>query len=175
MTTSVNPCRPGFGASCSFCCGSHNFTLSPDQIEELFVNRGLNYNGTPEANPEHSCEKKLVKEGMQCPHIGISGSDPSLVCCLAYNDPDKGSELLSFFKGTCSHFKCVAFNYLTDREVLFAAELMKDWYYYSLLINCIETVKALYARYGSPENVPEDVLDEIKEELVQKLVEDDMI
>ena len=36
----VNRCRPGFGASCSFCCGSHNYVLSENEIEEIFIKRG---------------------------------------------------------------------------------------------------------------------------------------
>jgi len=175
MTISINPCRPGFGASCSFCCGSHNFTVSPAEIEDIFINRGYNQDDSTGLHPEQSMEEKLVSEGMQCPNIGISGSDPSIVCCLVYTSPSKGPGLESFFKGTCRHFQCAAFSSLADREVLFAAELMKDWYYYSLLINSIETVKELYAEYGNSENVPAHVLDDIKEELVQSLLEDDMI
>lgn len=175
MTTSINPCRPGLGASCSFCCGSHNFTLSPEKIEDLFINRGSRRNSPAMLHPEQNCEEKLVREGMQCPHIGISESEPSIICCLVYNDNNRGAGLDSFFRGTCRHFRCPAFTYLSDQEVLFAAGLTSDWYYYSLLINSIETVKELYAEYGMPENVPEGMLIDIKEDLVQNLLEDDMI
>jgi len=112
---------------------------------------------------------------MQCPHIGISGSDPGIVCCLTYHDNHKGSGFESFFTGTCKTFLCTAWNELTDRQVLFAAELMKDWYYYSLLINSLEILMDLCAEYESPQDVPEEILEELKIELKEKLLEDDLI
>jgi hypothetical protein len=171
----VNPCRPGYGASCSFCCGSHNFTLSPEEIERIFITRGSFRNLSAAQHPEQCCEVKLVKEGMQCPNISMSESDPSILCCHTYTDTNRSRELESFFKGTCRHFQCTAFNNLTDREVLFAARLMGDWYFYSLLINDVETLSDLYATYGNPADIPPDVLLDIKAELKLKLFEDDMI
>lgn len=112
---------------------------------------------------------------MQCPHIGISGSEPGIVCCLTYFDNHHGSGFESFFNGTCKTFLCTAWNELTDRQVLFAAELMKDWYYYSLLINSLEILIDLCAEYESPKDVPENVLSELKIELKEKLMEDDLI
>lgn len=112
---------------------------------------------------------------MQCPNVGILESDPGIVCCLTYHDNHEGSGFESFFNGTCKNFYCVAWNELTDRQVLFAAELMKDWYYYSLLINSLETLMDLCAEYESPSDVPDEILDELKIELVDKLMEDDLI
>ncbi|HNX24616.1 MAG TPA: hypothetical protein PKG60_11260 [Spirochaetota bacterium] len=171
----INRCRPGFGASCSFCCGSHNYTISPDNIEEMFISRDADAARRLQKHPEDSFHEKLVKEGMQCAHVGISGSDPGLVGCLTYHDDHRGSGFESFFTGTCKHFLCVAWNELTDRQVLFAAELMKDWYYYSLLVNSLEILMDLCAEYESPEDVPDEVLSELKIELKEKLMEDDLI
>lgn len=112
---------------------------------------------------------------MQCPHIGICGSDPGIVCCLTYHDNHQGSGFESFFSGTCKTFLCTAWNELTDRQVLFAAELMKDWYYYSLLINSLEILMDLCAEYESPHDVQEEILEELKIELKEKLFEDDLI
>jgi len=126
-------------------------------------------------HPEDSSEEKLVKEGMQCGNVGISDSDPGLVGCLTYHDDHRGSGFESFFTGTCKHFLCVAWNELTDRQVLFAAKLMKDWYYYSLLINSLEILMDLCAEYERPEDVPAETLAELKIELVEKLMEDDLI
>jgi hypothetical protein len=126
-------------------------------------------------HPEDSTEEKLVKEGMQCGNVGISESDPGLVGCLTYHDNHSGSGFESFFTGTCKSFLCVAWNELTDRQVLFAAELMKDWYYYSLLINSLEILMDLCAEYESPRDVPDEILAELKIELTEKLMDDDLI
>ena len=112
---------------------------------------------------------------MQCTHVGISGSEPGIVCCLSYNDNEKPPEFRSFFKGTCKNFYCVAWNELTAKQILFAAELMGDWYYYSLLINCIEILMDLCSEYEYPSDMPGSVLEELKLELVNKLNEDDLI
>jgi len=173
----INRCRPGYGASCSFCCGSHNYTVSPERIEEMFILRGYEFESSRRnlKHPEDSSEPKLVREGMQCGNVGISSSDPGIVGCLTYHDNHKGCGFESFFTGTCRHFLCVAWNELTDRQVIFAARLMKDWYYYSLLINSLEILMDLCAEYESPEDLPEDILEELKKELVKNLMEDDLI
>lgn len=171
----ANPCRPGFDASCSFCCGSHNYTVSPERIEAIFISRDDESALRLSRHPEDSCENKLVDEGMQCPYVGISKSEPSLVCCLTYFDDHKGSGFESFFKGTCKSFFCTAWNELTDRHVFFAAELMKDWYYYSLLINSPKFIVDLCAEYESPEDVPAATLAELKIKLLENIMEDDLI
>ncbi|HPS59175.1 MAG TPA: hypothetical protein PK514_13805 [Spirochaetota bacterium] len=172
----INPCRPGHGASCAFCCGSHNYTFQPDLIEEIFEKRDSEHSVCRSSrHPEESDNQKLVKEGMQCTHVGISGSEPGIVCCLSYNDNEKPPEFRSFFKGTCKNFYCVAWNELTAKQILFAAELMGDWYYYSLLINCIEILMDLCSEYEYPSDMPGSVLEELKLELVNKLNEDDLI
>lgn len=171
----VNPCRPGFGASCSFCCGSHNFTLAPEFIEDIFIRRGMDTTGRTGLHPEDSLEEKLVPLGMQCPHIGISPMEPELVGCLTYHDSHEGTRMNSFFKGTCKSFLCVAWRELTDRQILFAAELMADWYYYSLLIQCPELLEDLCAAHDGADDVPDDVLDDLKAELEERLREDDLI
>jgi len=112
---------------------------------------------------------------MQCPNVGISGSNPGIVCCLTYFDDHNDCGFESFFNGTCKSFQCVAWNELTDRQVLFAARLMKDWYYYSLLINSLEILMDLCSEYESPEDVPEDVLEQLKTELAENLNEHDLI
>lgn len=171
----VNPCRPGFGASCAFCCGSHNYKVPPEQIEEIFTIRGKDVSAGAGKHPEDSSGDKLVAEGMQCPHVGFSGDEPGIVCCLVYSDEKNSAGLNSFFNGTCKNFFCAAWDELTDRQVLFAAELMKDWYYYSLLINSVEALTGLYAEYEHAGDVPPDRLSELKLELEQSLLEEDLI
>jgi len=141
----------------------------------MFISRNNDAERSLSQHPEDSCREKLVKEGMQCPHVGISESDPGIVCCLTYFDNHKGSCFESFFSGTCKTFLCTAWNELTDRQVIFAAKLMKDWYYYSLLINSLELLMDLCAEYENPEDVPDEILEELKSELKEKLMEDDLI
>jgi len=171
----VNRCRPGYGASCSFCCGSHNFSFSPECIEELFISRDPESATMISKHPDDACEPKLFRDMMQCPHIGISRSEPGLVGCLTYCDDHMGRKFESFFNGTCKGFHCSAWKELTDRQVLFAAELMKDWYYYSLLVNSLEKVQDLCAEYESPSDVSEETLEEIKAELRANMMDDERI
>ena len=175
MTSKINPCRPGFGASCSFCCGSHNYTLAPETIEEMFIRRDAGSGRFDFRHPEKSLHEKLVKDGIQCANVGISGAEPGIVCCLAYHENLAGSGFESFFKGTCKRFLCSAWHELSDRQVLFAAELMKDWYYYSLIINSAELLIDLCADYGNPDDVPDDILEDLKDELTSDLPDTDLL
>jgi hypothetical protein len=171
----INRCRPGFGASCSFCCGSHNYTLSPEKIEKMFIERDAKTDSRGFGNPEEACGERLVRDGIQCPNVGISISEPGIVCCLTYDDDHEGCGFKSFFSGTCRSFFCAAWYDLSDRQVAFAAELMKDWYYYSLLIMSTETLAALCADYESPRNVPADVLESLKCDLPGQLQDTDLL
>ena len=171
----INRCQPGFGASCSFCCGSHNYPFPPHKIEELFISRGEKISGLQVRHPEESCDAKLVSAGMQCSNICILESEPGIVCCSVYFDEDKQGRIGSYFTGTCKGFLCDAWIDLTDRQVLFAAALMKEWYYYSLLIKSPEILMDLCAEYDDPDDVPGGVLEELKIELADSLFEDDLI
>lgn len=169
----INRCLPGHGASCALCCGSHNYALDRELIEEIFLERGLNVPDNPAAHPEAFHADKLFPDAMQCVHVGTDASGRSGVCCLVYASRDRGEALESFFNGTCKHFYCGAWDYLTDAQVEFAARLMGDWYYYSLLLNDIEAVHELCSAYAQPEDVPPEKLEELKEALVEKFLEED--
>ncbi|HOP62659.1 MAG TPA: hypothetical protein PK358_16000 [Spirochaetota bacterium] len=145
--------------------------MSPEKIEDLLKRRGDEGPSIPFRHPYSVTEAKLYREAMQCPHVGIiEGSE---ICCLIYDDPGKEGDLLSFFNGTCRNFCCPAWDVLTDREIIFAARLMGDWYYYSLLINDVETLQNLCADYGSPGDVTEEELESLKEELLERFIEED--
>ena len=127
-------------------------------------------------HPEDSFKEKLIADGMQCSYIGIEDYDNNAhLCCLIYAESHEGKAYESFFNGTCRSFLCTAWDDLTDREVLFAAELMKDWFYYSLLINSPELLTKLCAEYGTPKDISDDSLNELKTELRRRLSEEDMI
>jgi hypothetical protein len=149
--------------------------LSENEIEEIFIKRGDDFKTLIGIHPEDFFEEKLIKDGMQCPYIGISDYDHIHLCCLIYSEDHKDKIYEPFFNGTCKNFLCAAWDELTYQEVLFAAELMKDWYYYSLLVNSLEIVKKLYAEYKTPKDITEDTLDELKIELRRRLMEEDLI
>jgi hypothetical protein len=172
-TTRVNRCRPGHGASCAFCCGSHNYTVTPGEIEYLFGERGREGLKRARLHQDVSCSEKLFPDAIQCSHVGMDPSEPGIVCCLLYGEDDRGEDVESFFNGTCKNFYCPAWDDLTDRQVLFAARLMGDWYFYSLLINDIEAVHDLCASYDRPEDVPPDELGDLKQRLTERLMDED--
>jgi len=122
---------------------------------------------------EESQYEKLFSDGMQCVHVGFQESDPGCLGCLVYNEVDRGEEFESFLKGTGKNFYCPAWENLTDEQIVFAARLMGDWYYYSLFINHIEAVHEICAIYTDPEDIPDEELAILKEELVEKFIEED--
>ncbi len=173
-TTTVNRCRPGFNASCALCCGSHNYLLSPDQLEEMFLDRTRGCFQPEIKHPEVSNAEKLFHEEIQCPNIGMRSSEPGMIGCLAYDDENfQTNEAGVFFKGMCKSFYCPAWYDLTDRQILFAAQLMGDWYNYSLFINDTESVREICAEYRHPEEVPAEFLEMVKEELKERFLEED--
>jgi hypothetical protein len=169
----INRCQPGYGASCSFCCGSHNYNMSRDEIEAMFMNRERSGPGRAILLQESSLAEKLFPDELQCPNVGMQDSEPGLLCCLVYTDHDRGEEFESFFESTCKIFRCPAWYELTDRQVLFAARLMRDWYYYGLLINDIEALQELYAEYDRPEDVPDEEMESLKERLIEFFMDED--
>lgn len=173
MERRINLCQPGHGASCSRCCGSHNYVIPKDDIEKMLLDRDREFPERPMKHQDESLFEKLFGDDMQCPHVGIRSSDPGVLCCLIYGDHDRGKEIESFFNGTCKNFYCQAWSDLTDRQVDFAARLMGDWYYYSLFINHIEAVQNICAQYERPEDVPPEELLDLKDELVERFMEED--
>jgi hypothetical protein len=146
--------------------------MPPECIEDLFLDRDRKPSPRALKHPEEVCSDKLFRDEMQCSHVGILSSNPGVVCCLLYDDEDRGNGIESFFNGTCRNFYCQAWYDFTDRQVLFAARLMGDWYYYSLLIHNIEAVHDLCAMYNHPEDVPPDELISLKNELLERMQEE---
>jgi hypothetical protein len=168
-TKRVNPCRPGYGASCALCCGSHNYRMSPEALATFFRHESMAGNEKWSAGSVASPTEKLYSDAIQCPHIGYDTADPDLLCCRVYRDQHDNRELEHFFHSTCKIFYCAAWHVLSDEQVLFAAQLMGDWDYYSLLVNDIATVIKAITRYAKAENVPPDELDSMKQYLQEKL------
>lgn len=148
----VNICQPGHNASCALCCGSHNFNAGPDEITRFLMSRGR---GEKRPAGDGMC---LFEDATRCPHIGIINGDARTIGCLIYLRTANGDPAESFFKYTCKNFSCRARETLSREEILFAARLMRDWYYYSLLINEITLLQGLFRKYGLPERIPREEL-----------------
>lgn len=169
----VNRCQPGYGSSCSFCCGSHNYAMPREEIEELFMDRERCGPGREVLHQETALCEKLFASELQCPNVGMGGDEPGLICCTVYHGHDRGEEFESFWESTCKTFRCPAWTELADREVLFAARLMRDWYWYGLLINDIESLQDLCTQYERPEDVPEEEMELLKERLIEFFIDED--
>jgi hypothetical protein len=147
--------------------------MPPEKIEELFTERERAGSDRAILHQETTLVEKLFPDELQCPNVGMRSDEPGLVCCLVYDDHEHGEEFDIFFEGTCRIFRCPAWTELTDREVLFAARLMRDWYWYSLLINDIELLQELCAEYDRPEDVPGEEMETIRSDLLDFFWEED--
>jgi hypothetical protein len=195
MTTGkINICQPGHKASCGLCCGSHNYNAPPHAIAKLFRKRTEQFNRLRQPThynlkiPDHKEEiqklkayihsdsfreltlPKIHRDGIQCPSLGFIDHENNIIGCLLYqnnNIPDL--RFHSFQDYTCKNFFCTAKNILTEDEIIFASELMRDWYYYSLLINGIELLKEIIEKYRHPENVPDTIMQSVKRALLSAI------
>ncbi len=129
---------------------------------------------------ERACDlptlPRLIGDATQCPFLAsLDGSGGSVIGCLIY--PQSGCQdlrLRNSFDNTCMFFSCYARETLTDDEIIFAAKLMSDWYYYSLLINDIPVLKDVRSKYKTPESVSPEKRREIMETLERALIEQNL-
>ncbi len=176
----VNICQPGGGASCALCCGSHNYNVSEDEMRRIFAQRRALYRehmetvetrqGSGDEVVDINREEfyrmrppKRIEDAIQCPYIGYIDDEETLIGCLLYAGSRQGDIRFSNFQNnTCVIFSCLAREILTEEEILYAARLTGDWFYYSLLINDINLLRKTAKEFPRPEDVPEDLLDKIK-------------
>lgn len=161
----TNICQPGYNASCALCCGSHNFTADPVGIARILTERGRGEERQMDSGG------RLFEDGARCPHVGVIDEKMQVIGCLVYRSAAKGGPLESFFEYTCRNFSCRARETLSEEEILFAARLMGDWYYYSLLINEITLLQGLFRKHRTPELVAPDELADLKRTLAGLLRE----
>ncbi|HNU91237.1 MAG TPA: hypothetical protein PKO25_05150 [Spirochaetota bacterium] len=185
MRGKINICQPGYGASCALCCGSHNFTGGREAMRSEFVRRSpLPEDFRPEdaaasartrtGDPDRRhTGQALHDDAIACPHVGFLDREQTLIGCLIYDLSHKPGASGEFFEATCRRFSCLARERLDDSEVLFAARLLGDWYYYGLLINSIQILRELIRAYTVPENVPASVLQALKGGLEAMLEHDE--
>jgi len=160
MSKKINICRPGYGASCALCCGSHNYVLEPDEISALFKIR------SGERKPE---APKRFADAIQCPHVGYTYGSESVIGCLNYRESADSSD--AFFNKTCKTFFCHASDRLTNKEIIFAARLCADWYYYSLLIHEVDLLASLVKEFSDPRELPAERARALKDRLRKGLLE----
>ncbi len=153
----INICQPGYNASCALCCGSHNYAGDESAIAEIFRER--------DASPEPRAYPMRFSDGIQCPHAGFIDVDGFRIGCRIYADLSGARGMREFFNYTCKNFSCAARDTLSDDEIVFAARLMGDWFYYSLFINEIRLLKKYYAKYGCSSRVPRTALEDAKKKL----------
>lgn len=180
MQHTINICQPGYGASCALCCGSHNMTGGREVLHAEFTRRavrprdrasgeaGITAGESGSATRAHAADGHPLKahtDGMWCPHVGFIDADRRLIGCLIYSDRPGRAGTGGFFEYTCRNFSCAARENLDDDEILFAALLTRDWYYYGPLVNSIDLLKRLYRDYRAPRNVPERTLEAVKRRL----------
>jgi hypothetical protein len=172
----IDICRPGFGASCALCCGSHNFRADPGEIGELFRRRAeLVADLTPEfivrrvrasrsdmtgsyyfrntGGFDLPAPEPADPGGARCPFVGYIGEE--IVGCLLY--PGGGEtrrDCIQSYGG--KHFTCRAEESLDDDEILFAARLAGHWYYYSVLIQMDQLLRRVMEEYRHHGSVPSD-------------------
>jgi len=170
-TKSINICQPGYNASCSLCCGSHNYRLTTHEIKSLFKERLELIRKDDIIEINKTLKPKIIDDAIQCPFVGYTDNEFTFVGCLIYNSESEklSPEQKSFLSGTCRTFSCMAREVLEDMEIIFAAKLMGDWFFYSLLINEIKLLKKIYSRFKMAENVPEDAIISIKNNLIESL------
>lgn len=188
----VNACRPGYDASCALCCGSHNYNASFEEIEKLFRKRreilklysskyiatrlrASRSNLTGSYYPLRAIDKdivitlpKLYQDGIQCPFV-ILLDDETIGCALYPETAQEDIRFDCFQNYTCKYFSCQSKEILTNDEIIFAARLFGDWYYYTLLIHSINVLRQFREHQPDPEQViPEDI-ENLKQQLKKQL------
>ena len=195
-TTKLNICRPGHNASCALCCGSHNYAGTREEIDTLFDRRRhvlgqyspaylLNrmkasrsdMTGSYYFNREHNPDfiitlPKLYEDGLQCPFVSRMDGSGIIGCAVYPGGQERDLRFECFQNYTCKYFSCQARDILEDREIGFAARLMGDWYYYTLLIHSFGLLRELQREYGTAASVPPVKLEQVKEALEKALREE---
>lgn len=162
---SINICRPGFNATCSLCCGSHNYNITPGECRALFRMRSTRIkNGF--FVKETGNIPVIVSGAMQCSYVGYTDKDKNEIGCLIHDNESKmTSSEKDFFRSVCSTFYCRGRDVLSGKEILFAAELTGDWFYYPILITEINYLRKLVNIYEKPAKIPAGEIEKIKNDL----------
>ena len=184
----IIPCNPGFGASCALCCGSHNYkapfktikTLCHDRTKlfEIYSREYMcghirasrsNLTGSyyfyKETDFLPTLPDPIVIGGVQCPFVGYKGT--WRIGCLLYGDIDDSYRRDCYYQYGGKHFTCNAFHELSKDDIIYAARLLGDWYYYPILIHTPESLEFIKKNNPDPKAIPEDKLRKIKDSLLK--------
>jgi len=191
----LNLCRPGYGASCALCCGSHNYNAPFEEIHALFKRRreifklysseyiakcirasrsSLTGSYYPFRNIDENIIitlPKLYQDGIQCPFV-ILLDDGTIGCALYPESSHHDMRFDCFNNYTCKYFSCHSKEILTTAEIEYAARLFKDWYYYTLFIHSINILRQFKERYPHLENVSFEDINKLKQTLGNQLFTD---
>lgn len=188
MIRRVNICRPGCGASCALCCGSHNYRASRGEIEMLFRRRtAFLQDYTPDFLVKKMIASRsrmtgsyyidqlnplfdrvlapLYEDCPSCPFVGFLADEKTVGCLLRGDEAPSGLHHECFLSYRGKVFSCSARGNIGDEETLYAARLFRDWYYYSIIIHEPELLRSLMRE--SP--VPDDVTAAQRERYEMKL------
>jgi hypothetical protein len=187
MQPDINICRPGFGASCALCCGSHNYLANPGEINSLFCERSLrvrdfnrDYIIRNMASSRSSMTGSYYYPGTspfiitlpardagsrQCPFVGFAGNAPEAGCLLYPDNYGYGNILDCYQNYRNKIFSCGAGERLSEDEILFAARITGDWYYYSILIHSYGYLRAAMKKNSEPDKISIEDLLKMKHDL----------
>jgi len=191
--TTLNICRPGFGASCALCCGSHNYDASFEEIDRLFLERtkvlgaysreyiarrmrgsrsdltGSYYFSRDAGGDFIITLPRLYDDGLQCPFVAYTGGGNVIGCAVYPREEGDDIRFECFQNYTCKYFSCPSRDILVDAEISFAARLFRDWYYYTLLVHSVDILRNLVREYGDPGDMPVDRVGKLRETLASSL------
>ncbi|MBN1495537.1 MAG: hypothetical protein JXA07_02135 [Spirochaetes bacterium] len=190
--SSFSICRPGFGASCALCCGSHNYRGNHGEIQSLLIKRYLlfkDYNQeffrrkmtSSRSNLTGSYYYKndnniftltlppMFNNCPQCPFLGMADEEHKAVCLLADSDTDHNIRHECFLSYRGKEFICRAKEMLTDNEICYAAIFAGDWYYYSILIHSQNLLDSLMRDYSDPCSIPLKRRELVKRKLEERI------
>ncbi|HQF07268.1 MAG TPA: hypothetical protein PLM53_03640 [Spirochaetota bacterium] len=192
MNGNVNICRPGYGASCSLCCGSHNYRASREECEALFVRRAMirkAYSRDFLVRKMNACRSAMTgsyyidpsnalfdisipaifPDCPRCPFVGFISRERITRCLLGPEEGQPGLRHECFLNYRGKIFTCTAREGLADEEVLYAARLARDWFYYSILIHEPDLLRRTMKNFPVPEKLQPAQRENLWEELEERI------
>lgn len=110
-----------------------------------------------------------------CTFTGFVTSEPNIIGCLLHEGREGALRHDCPRNYSSKNFTCPAKERLTSSEILFAAQLFRDWFYYSLLIQSRDLLSQLTEKYLKPGDLPADEIISLKEILNNRRVTDESL
>ncbi len=179
-------CRPGHGASCALCCGSHNFNCTREDLLGLMEHRASrlslfspeyllgkvrqsrsNLTGSIYFSPVNFFLDEpppLDESSPRCPFLAIDETGTT-GCALNREAHRHGGTVDCVLSYRGKRFMCPAGERLSTREIRFAAQFAGDWYFYSILIHNNALLSRMLREWGDPGAISAVDREPIEEEL----------